>query len=116
MYSDGPDGSVTHSMGRACVCWGCGHVGIPQNSAQVSDQGCKPAGQCAQCKDDGQTNFVRVTNGDQSMPWIEVTSEKPVVALAPPMGQQGKVQPNSKCTCGSGKKAKKCCYAPGKSQ
>lgn len=23
-----------------------------------------------------------------------------------------KVQPNDKCTCGSGKKAKKCCYSP----
>jgi hypothetical protein len=31
-FAKGPDGRTTLSMGRGCVCWGCGHAGIPKNA------------------------------------------------------------------------------------
>eukprot|EP00656_Telonema_subtile_P021110 TRINITY_DN22150_c0_g1_i2.p1 TRINITY_DN22150_c0_g1~~TRINITY_DN22150_c0_g1_i2.p1 ORF type:complete len:202 (+),score=33.98 TRINITY_DN22150_c0_g1_i2:138-743(+) len=120
VYAQGPDGSVTHTIGRACVCWSCGHVGVPRNHAQCSEKSNIPAGKCGHCGEDAQTNFVRITqpNTADVMPWIEVTSDKAVVPLAAPgtipmKTGGGKVPPNSKCPCGSEKKAKKCCHAPG---
>ena len=68
----GPDGRSAQRLGRACVCWGCGHVGLPRNSAQCADKGAKPAGVCAGCGDDAQTNFVRcMRDGKSIVPWIE---------------------------------------------
>ena len=67
----GPDGRSAQRLGRACICWSCGHVGLPRNSASCSDKGPKPAGVCDGCGDDSQTNFVRCVQEGQSLPWIE---------------------------------------------
>ena len=68
----GPDGKTAKAIGRACVCWGCGHVGLPKNADQCSERGARPAGVCAGCGEDGQTNFVRVLQeGGKTVPWIE---------------------------------------------
>ena len=68
----GPDGRSSQAIGRACICWACGHVGIPRNAAKCSDTGPKPAGKCGACGSADQTNFVRVMRPDgSSVPWIE---------------------------------------------
>ena len=68
----GPDGRSAQRLGRACVCWGCGHVGLPKNADQCSERSARPAGVCAGCGEDGQTNFVRVLQeGGKTVPWIE---------------------------------------------
>jgi len=68
----GPDGKSSQKLGRACVCWSCGHVGLPRNSAHCADAGPTPAGVCASCGDDSQTNFVKHTTKEgKTLPWIE---------------------------------------------
>ena len=108
-------------MGLVIVGGGrnCGHVGIPRNAEQCTDKGAVPAGQCAQCGQDEQTNFVCITtpDKDKTLPWIQLQSDKPVgqVKLQEPgaIGEKAtKVKPNDPCPCGSGKKAKKCCHNP----
>jgi hypothetical protein len=68
----GPDGKSAQRLGRACVCWSCGHVGLPKNTAACSETAAEPAGVCAGCGDDAQTNFVRGVREDGTrLPWIE---------------------------------------------
>ena len=72
----GPDGKTTQRLGRACVCWGCGFVGLPTNAAHCSEKGSSPAGVCAGCGGDEQTNFVQGIRADGAkLPWIEVPPE-----------------------------------------
>jgi hypothetical protein len=81
----GPDGKSKQRLGRACVCWACGHVGIPANSAECAEAGAVPPGACASCGDAGQTNFVRLVGTDGvTVPWIQMGAEP-----APPQGQSG---------------------------
>ena len=98
-------------------CRNCGHVGLPRNAEQCTDKGSVPAGQCSQCGQAEQTNFVCITtpDKDKTLPWIELQSDKPVgqVKLQEPgkIGEKAaKVKPNDPCPCGNGKKAKKCCH------
>mmetsp|Transcript_28757 Transcript_28757/g.40426 ORF Transcript_28757/g.40426 Transcript_28757/m.40426 type:complete len:250 (-) Transcript_28757:77-826(-) len=37
IYATNPDGSTGVSIGRACVCWNCGHVGLPQQHYEKDD-------------------------------------------------------------------------------
>ena len=67
----GPDGKSGQKVGRACVCWGCGYVGLPKNAAQCSEKAPKPAGVCAGCGESAQTNFVRLVQSGKTLPWIE---------------------------------------------
>jgi FK506-binding protein 1 len=69
----GPDGKSGQKLGRACVCWGCGHVGLPSNSAQCNEAGGSgPAGICGRCGDDAQSNFIKCVQKDgKLLPWIE---------------------------------------------
>ena len=32
----GPTGRDKQRLGRGCVCWGCGHAGLPRNADAVS--------------------------------------------------------------------------------
>jgi hypothetical protein len=84
----GPDGKTTHAMGRACVCWSCGHVGLPSNAAACSEAKPNPAGVCAHCGSAEQTNFCKVTkpDGDGVVPWIE---ERATGLDAPHLEQPG---------------------------
>ena len=67
----GPDGKSGQKVGRACVCWACGYVGLPKNAAQCSEKGPNPRGVCAGCGDAAQTNFVRLVQSGKTLPWIE---------------------------------------------
>ena len=71
-FEAGPDGKSAQRLGRACVCWGCGHAGLPRNAAECSEKGPTPKGVCGRCGGDGQTNFLScVTKDGRTMPWIE---------------------------------------------
>ena len=68
----GPDGTTAQSMGRACVCWLCGHAGLPANADACHETRTKPAPVCGFCGQNIQTNFLAVTQSDGStVPWIE---------------------------------------------
>lgn len=71
---DGPDGKTSHNLGRGCVCWNCGMVGLPKNADKVHARKLKPAGVCSNCGTDDQTNFIKVVCGDgeKEVPWMEV--------------------------------------------
>ena len=50
----------------------CGHVGLPRNTTACSETDTRPAGVCAACGEDSQTNFIRGTSTDgKALPWIE---------------------------------------------
>ncbi len=73
----GPDGKSGQQLGRACVCWGCGYVGLPKNAAQCHPKKATPKGVCAHCGEDDQTNFVRCQKDGKVLPWIEGASLTP---------------------------------------
>lgn len=82
-YSDSPDGKTSVSIGRACVCWSCGHCGLPEK--QPADEKKAPPPPCGNCGDIDQTNWLRVTKESKAkgskheeLPWIEAAplSEK----------------------------------------
>lgn len=101
ILQQGPDGKTTQSMGRACICWNCGHVGLPFNAAKCGE-GSEVPGDCKMCRNTEQTNFVRVAKPDGTIiPWIEAKTGM--------SGRGKRVKPNEKCPCGSGKKYKRCC-------
>ena len=109
LLEQGPDGRTTHTLGRACICWSCGHAGIPANADSCSEKGTSPAGVCNKCGDSSQTNFLKVTQPDGTViPWLEFKAHAPAGAPG-----SKKVQPNAPCPCASGKKAKKCCFSGG---
>ena len=100
----GPSGPV--SMGTACICWECGHVGLPKNLAMCNDRHTIP-GHCNNCGERDRTNFVQVRQPDGSVvPWIAKAAS---AAEAVQEGSAGKLKPNDPCPCGSQKKYKKCC-------
>jgi hypothetical protein len=79
----GPDGKSSHRMGRACVCWKCGHVGIPNNGdkcGKIGDQ--SVAGVCGKCGLDEQTNFVRLEHGGNVVPWMQIVGRASADAVA----------------------------------
>jgi hypothetical protein len=80
MYADNPDGRTGILIGRACVCWSCGHCGLPKAGADGKRPGDDdeklPPGPCSNCGETKQINFLRVTqskDGKKStnIPWIE---------------------------------------------
>ena len=107
----GPDGKTSHNIGRACICWNCGHVGLPSNRKKCSkDGGYKVKPKCSSCKEKEQTNWIRVTSKDgKFIPFMELKSVASKEAIAAAAGAEKKVKRNDKCPCGSGKKYKKCC-------
>ena len=106
----GPTGREKQRLGRGCVCWGCGHVGLPRNADAVSPKVwshpnrltparpnpnpnptpnpakagvAEPAGVCAACGDGGATNFVTVVDPrGATVPWIEAAPTPPEAAGA----------------------------------
>ena len=65
IYAANPDGA-SHSMGRAAVCWDCGHCGLPRDAAAAA-----PA--CGACGS-ADANWLRVQRdkgGDADVPWIQ---------------------------------------------
>lgn len=77
MLEHGPDGKCAHTMGRACCCWLCGHVGIPKNIKDCAT-GQDVAGICGKCNSDAQTNFVQLVQRQgtttRKIPWMQLKS------------------------------------------
>ena len=73
----GPDGRTQHDIGRAAVCFQCGHAGLPANrdacgvgAGKSADEGPRPV--CAKCLCADDTNFVKVLSTDgKEVPWME---------------------------------------------
>ena len=78
-YAQGP-GGLHMKMGNGCVCWACGHAGLPANAdADPTQGGASPV--CASCGEASQTNFVRFTGeGKKELPWVELR-DKPKDAV-----------------------------------
>jgi hypothetical protein len=80
LLAAGPDGKTGVRLGRATVCWGCGHAGLPTagtlGDAASKARDVEAAGRpppCAGCGEDDQTNWVRVTEQGKAgeVPWLE---------------------------------------------
>jgi hypothetical protein len=63
------------ALGRGLVCWGCGYAGLGRNADEVAEHGTTPAGVCAHCGSDEQTNFLQVTSGKTVLPWMELKAD-----------------------------------------
>ena len=106
LLEDGPQGGTSYNIGKACICFECGHIGLPSN-IEACNRNKKLNGSCNSCSGSEQTNFVSLAKPDGSnLPWKEVNngtnvSESAALGKAPSR--------NSPCSCGSGKKWKKCC-------
>eukprot|EP00980_Cylindrotheca_fusiformis_P030240 scaffold24593_cov176-Cylindrotheca_fusiformis.AAC.3 len=69
MYESEPKTSVT--LGKGCVCWSCGHCGIPRDY----DESRKTPGPCFKCSETNQINWVVIKSPDGSiLPWIEASA------------------------------------------
>jgi hypothetical protein len=76
LYADNPDGKKAVNMGKGCVCWSCGHCGLPSGGGSIPEEDPKaPPGPCAACGETEQVNWLRVTNGKkgskEELPWLE---------------------------------------------
>eukprot|EP00941_MAST-03F_sp_MAST-3F-sp1_P001475 g1475.t1 len=78
VLQEGPDGKSSHRMGKACICWLCGHVGIPSNMADCAKNE-NIHGKCGKCGSMEQTNFVRVEQRVKAgespvrvIPWMQL--------------------------------------------
>ena len=97
IYSEISDGMTNYSMGRGCICWTCGHAGLPANRDELSEtdvgaavyrsgraaprarKRAGPAPECGACESSSATNFLtvlRATGGAPSksataIPWIQ---------------------------------------------
>ena len=112
------------SMGMACICWSCGHAGLPANVGEVTKKAPAtatremlskaPIAVCSNCSGKEQTNLIRVTQPDGSMiPWIEskteqkkkaeVAREKMMASLGTEEKEQQKQQPKKDGKAGSKK-------------
>lgn len=106
----GPDGKTSHAIGRACVCWTCGHVGLPKNALKCAKTKGYEVKPICRCGEKEQTNFVQVYKSKtETVPWIEVKGVASAEAVAAAIGAEKKVGRNMPCPCGSKKKYKKCC-------
>ncbi|KAK3252461.1 hypothetical protein CYMTET_38238 [Cymbomonas tetramitiformis] len=91
----GPDGKSSFALGTACVCWQCGHVGLPSNADEVGEK-LLLSGICRKCKSDEQTNYVKLTQADgTAVPWLEPkeTVDIPENAVPEPVPQQASNMP-----------------------
>ena len=89
MLVAGPDGQAKLNIGQACICWGCGHVGIPKNyddllkiaaTTKTNTNGIPdtlfkrmpPMAICNNCGGPDMTNWVIPKQPDGSIiPWIQ---------------------------------------------
>eukprot|EP00943_MAST-04B_sp_MAST-4B-sp1_P009845 g9845.t1 len=78
-----PDGTSKNNIGRACICWVCGHLGIPANANEMPESGYSNImPKCKQCNSSEQTNFIKIPrNGKNrwfSVPWCDGEGEHDV--------------------------------------
>mmetsp|Transcript_44605 Transcript_44605/g.115421 ORF Transcript_44605/g.115421 Transcript_44605/m.115421 type:complete len:143 (+) Transcript_44605:73-501(+) len=107
--------SSSHCLSRART--GAPHTpwAVPVSAGAVATWGCRPMRTAAVSGAQRQRASAgsavarsRPTSCGTSVPWLEFKAH-------PPAGAPGgkKVAPNAACPCGSGRKAKKCCFAGG---
>lgn len=69
LYEGPPKDSI--KMGQACVCWSCGHAGIPKDY----DESRKTPGPCVKCNETNQINWLVIKRPDASdLPWMEASA------------------------------------------
>ena len=84
ILSKGPDGqSKVNAASKACICWDCGKVALPNNTAEVETSTVAATGGsgsesysvfpvCPKCKTDDRTNLVIGAQPDGTLlPFIE---------------------------------------------
>jgi hypothetical protein len=80
IYASSPDGKTALQLGRACVCWACGHAGLPRpgddGKRRGDDDPSTPPGPCGHCGETEQINWLRVTQkgSTKEAPWIEAVA------------------------------------------
>lgn len=72
------DPSKAIRLGRACVCWECGHCGIPKDYTESQVQ----PGPCTNCNGTTQINWVQIlgpsdpkADGPNVLPWVEIAAK-----------------------------------------
>ena len=83
----GPTGSLVVNVGQACLCWECGHVGIPVNAEELDNESTvqvkrrmPPFAICKQCRSGERTNFIigrQEGAADSFIPFIELSTPPP---------------------------------------
>jgi len=64
LYAENPDGRRAVRVGTECVCWVCGHSGLPDSEGCGGKVGAGTPGPCAGCGDRGASD-VRGGEGDE---------------------------------------------------
>ena len=71
LLANGPDGKTKVSIGKGCICWSCGYLGLPAN-ADAAEGDTFVAAKCRVCGLDNDTNYVQGTQPDgTTIPFIE---------------------------------------------
>jgi hypothetical protein len=89
LYQKDPTKLQGVKLGRGCICWHCGYVGIPKEYSDTQER----AGPCFLCSETNQINWVKIvannnkthTDAADSFPWIEraeMTEEEKMAELA----------------------------------
>jgi len=72
ILAKGPDGKTKISIGKGCICWSCGFVGLPSNAQEVETTSGFIAATCKLCSLNDDTNFIEGRQPDGSaIPFIE---------------------------------------------
>ncbi len=76
IFEKGPDGNKKVSIGLGCLCWNCGHCGLPANTSEFPadkvDGKMPPFAKCKGCGRNDETNFLQIKQPDGSiLPFIE---------------------------------------------
>mmetsp|Transcript_8375 Transcript_8375/g.15768 ORF Transcript_8375/g.15768 Transcript_8375/m.15768 type:complete len:146 (+) Transcript_8375:171-608(+) len=82
VLQQGPDGKSQVAFGNGCICFECGHVGLPKNNDEASvakgDSVSPPvdfAFACKKCITSSSVNLVLGMQPDGTvLPWIEKTT------------------------------------------
>ncbi|CAE8640654.1 unnamed protein product, partial [Polarella glacialis] len=73
LFELGPN-SGAGKLGRACVCWSCGHCGL---EGIVSEKGSSQVGVCMSCGET-RTNYVQtILASGMAVPWVEASASPP---------------------------------------
>ena len=79
LLASNPDGTSKNNIGRACVCWLCGYVGIPKNINEIPEKdgytNIMPI--CKKCNSSQQTNFIKpLDKNNKEIPFMELSDVK----------------------------------------
>lgn len=83
VLSQGPDGKSEIEIGSGCICFECGHVGLPKNNSEACNSKGNDATPspdfpfvCKKCLSSNSINLIMGRQPDGSiLPWIEKSSQ-----------------------------------------